>query len=109
MRKSTIYLLFIGCGLLLIFAALGVHAPLSRPAALHRRACERGLVRGLGLTDLCLFTEAPYTRHPALADRFTAFQDHPRAAAHFPSGSLVPPPAHLLRPIAVGNPGKGEP
>ncbi len=48
-------------------------------------------MRRLDLTDLCLFTEARYTRHPSQADRFAAFQDHPVALEHFPSGSLVPP------------------
>lgn len=55
----------------------------------------RALVAALQLTDLCLFTEARYTRHPALADRFTAFGDLPFGLDHFPSGSLLPPPAHL--------------
>ena len=48
-------------------------------------------VRRFGLTDLCLFTEARYTRNPALADSHAAFQDHPLALEHFPSGSFVPP------------------
>jgi len=52
------------------------------------------LVQRLGLTDLCLFTEASYTRHLSLADFHTAFQDSPMALEHFPSGSLVThPPA----------------
>ena len=49
----------------------------------------------LGLTDLCLFTEARYTRHPSMADRGTAFQDHPMSLEHFPSGAIVPVPPHL--------------
>lgn len=57
--------------------------------ALRERA---ELVARLGLTDLALFTEARYTRNPSQADRFAAFQDHPMALEHFPSGSLVPPP-----------------
>ena len=58
---------------------------------------SRALVSGLGLTDLALFTEARYTRHLTQADRHTAFQDHPMAFEHFPSGSLHAPP-RLLRP-----------
>ena len=50
------------------------------------------LVNKLQLTDLCLFTEARYTRHPAMADLHAPFQDHPLALEHFPSGSLVTPP-----------------
>lgn len=53
------------------------------------------LVARLGLTDLCLFTEARYTRHPSQADLHSAFQDHPLGLEHFPSGSLLPPPRNL--------------
>jgi hypothetical protein len=53
------------------------------------------LVQQLGLSDLSLFTEARYTRHPNLADRHSAFQDHPMAIEHFPSGSLLLPPRSL--------------
>ena len=56
---------------------------------------EAGLVERLKLTDLCLFTEARYTRHPSQADLHSAFQDHPAAFEHFPSGSLLPPPSTL--------------
>ena len=58
------------------------------------------LVERLGLTDLCLFTEASYTRHLSLADFHTAFQDSPMALEHFPSGSLVThpqPPRRCMR------------
>jgi hypothetical protein len=52
----------------------------------------RDLVQRLRLTDLALFNEARYTRHPSQADRHAAFQDHPMAMEHFPAGSLLPPP-----------------
>jgi hypothetical protein len=55
------------------------------------------LARELMLTDLCLFTEARYTRHPALADLHSAFQDHPFSLEHFPSGSFISPPARYER------------
>jgi hypothetical protein len=60
------------------------------------------LVERLGLTDLALFTEARYTRHPTQADLQSAFQDHPGALEHFPTGSLMPPPAGIpgRHPIA---------
>lgn len=61
-------------------------------AGLQQRAA---LVRELGLTDLALFTEARYTRHPSQADLHSAFQDHPMAFEHFPSGSLQLPPRWL--------------
>lgn len=52
-------------------------------------------VEQLQLTDLALFTEARYTRHLTQADRHSPFQDHPLGFEHFPSGSLVSPPAAL--------------
>ncbi len=56
---------------------------------------SRALVWELSLTDLSLFTEARYTRHPTQADRHTPFQDHPAALEHFPTGTLLPPPPGL--------------
>jgi hypothetical protein len=53
------------------------------------------MVEKYGLTDLCLFTDAQYTRNPAIADFATPFQDHPLSMEHFPSGSIMPPPPHL--------------
>ncbi len=55
-------------------------------------------VERLGLTDLAVATAARYTRHPALADRHAAFQDHPGALDHFPAGAVLPPPPHLRAP-----------
>lgn len=60
-------------------------------------AARRQLVADLELTDLCLFTEARYTRNPSQADLNSAFQDHPLAFEHFPSGALLLPPLHLLK------------
>lgn len=59
---------------------------------------RRALVERLGLTDLALFTEARYTRHPSQADLHSALQDHPGAFDHFPSGSLLAPPPTLTSP-----------
>ena len=52
---------------------------------------KRELVRYLRLTDLSLWTEARYTRHPSQADVFTAFQDFPSSFEHFPAGSIIGP------------------
>ena len=52
---------------------------------------KKTLVRSLKLTDLCLFTEARYTRHLSQADLNTPFQDHPLSLEHFPSGSFTLP------------------
>ena len=49
------------------------------------------LVTALSLTDLALWSEARYTRHPAMTDLFSPFQDHPGAPEHFPAGALLTP------------------
>jgi hypothetical protein len=89
---------------LIVFAcAAGSFALTFVDAARLRAADEAGsaemsaLVARLGLTDPVLFTEARYTRHPTQADLQSAFQDHPVALEHFPTGSLVPPPAGILQ------------
>lgn len=76
-------------GWLYLFA---VHPTLAAARHAERRMAGRTLVRKLALTDLALFTETRYTRHPSQADRFAAFQDHPMALDHFPSGGMIPPP-----------------
>jgi len=52
---------------------------------------KKELVRYLKLTDLSLWTEARYTRHPSQADIFTPFQDFPSSPEHFPAGSIIAP------------------
>lgn len=91
MRKSTFCLSLIGVQATLFLGML-LHAKAQEDRAMRQRQSSIALVRSLGLTDLCLFTEARYTRHPAMADRHAAFQDHPMGLDHFPSGSLVTPP-----------------
>jgi hypothetical protein len=66
-----------------------------RPAAAAGMEERKALVEKLRLTDLCLFTEARYTRHPSQADLHSAAQDHPLALEHFPTGSLIVPPAGI--------------
>lgn len=99
MRPSTVFILLLttGTALLLLMSAHARGNRNSRQAELQERA---QLVRRLRLTDLCLFTEARYTRHPAMADLHAPFQDHPTALEHFPSGSLVTPPVTLQRSYA---------
>lgn len=78
------------------FALTCVDAARLRAASTASVAATAALVAQLGLTDLALFTEARYTRHPTQADLQSAFQDHPGALEHFPTGSLVPPPIGIL-------------
>ena len=93
MRKSTYYLVLTALGGILLAFFLFFH-PVLRAERFEGLMIEKkGLVRKLGITDLCLFTEARYTRHPSQADLHSAFQDHPVSLEHFPSGSIVFPPA----------------
>jgi hypothetical protein len=91
MRKSTAFLLFT-LGSAILLALLLLSGRYGSGEAVAMREASRVLVRELQLTDLCLFTEARYTRHPSMADLHSAFQDHPLALEHFPSGSLAAPP-----------------
>ena len=91
MRKSTAFLLFTLGNAILLVLLLWSGRYASGDARAMREA-SRLMVQQLQLTDLCLFTEARYTRHPSMADLHSAFQDHPLALDHFPSGSLATPP-----------------
>lgn len=97
MRKSTSYLILVALGGLLLAFLVLVHPFRDMKTYGHAEQKRAQVVRDLQLTDLCLFTEARYTRHLSQADLFSPFQDHPMAFEHFPSGSLVLPPPHLLR------------
>ncbi len=95
-RPSSVALGTLGA-LGLALAAMALHAQLAGERGTPGRA---RLVGQLGLSDLALFTEARYTRHPSQADLHSAFQDHPMAFDHFPSGTLVPPPRANFAPLA---------
>src|SRR5208282_5552561 len=87
MRKSSVFLgILLACGclflLVMIFSRFQSRADLP---AIERTRAE---VETLRLTDLCLFTEARYTRNPSQADLHSAFQDHPFSLEHFPAGSF---------------------
>ena len=97
MRKSTWFLLFTAFNLGLL-SLVAFHARHGQAASRAGRLVRAGMVKGYQLTDLCLFTEARYTRNPAMADLFAPFQDHPTSLEHFPSGSLVTPPSLSARP-----------
>jgi hypothetical protein len=90
-RKSTMFIIGISAnGLICLFLVLYSRVGWGK-ATTDLVPCTE-LVKELQLTDLCLFTEARYTRNPAMADLHAPFQDHPLALEHFPSGSLVTPP-----------------
>jgi len=86
-------------------AAMFVHGAFANDSGLAKRG---KLVAQLGLTDLSLFTEARYTRHPSQADLHSAFQDHPMSFDHFPTGSLISPPRHNFGPNNAVDPARGR-
>lgn len=93
-RPSNLAAWIVGT-LLLLFVASFIDAGRLADKRAGEQAVRSALAEKLQLTDLALFTEARYTRHPSQADLHAAFQDHPLSLEHFPSGSLMPPPAHL--------------
>jgi hypothetical protein len=96
MRKSTFFSLFILFNLFLL-ALVFVHSSFRQKADRIKLEEMMEMTRRLELTDLCLFTEANYTRHVTQADLHTPFQDGPFSLDHFPSGAMVPPPEAIKR------------
>lgn len=95
--------LLVGLALTLLFLGTFIHAWIAGARAEQGVAANRALAARLTLTDLALFTEARYTRNLSQADLHSAFQDHPGALEHFPTGALVSPPhrdLHAASPLA---------
>jgi hypothetical protein len=91
MRRSNLFLIFLAINIFLL-GLMFAHASFrTRTDMLSLREKEE-MVKRLELTDLCLFTEASYTRHLTQADHHTPFQDYPFSLEHFPSGSIMQPP-----------------
>jgi hypothetical protein len=91
MRRTCFFLIFIAL-LLINLGFLSLHSHHGKQLWLGEELRpNRELVRLLALTDLAIWTEARYTRHPALADFFAPFQDAPASFEHFPAGSIIAP------------------
>jgi hypothetical protein len=93
-RKSHCALAFLAVAVLLFLLTFADAAWL-RARRTQGLAWKAELVARLQLTDVCLFPEARYTRHPSQSDIHSAFQDHPVGLEHFPSGSILSPPRAL--------------
>ena len=93
-RHSTLFAAVTG-SILFLLGLMLLHAGYRTTSDRPRLHATADLVRSLELSDLCLFTEASYTRHLSLADLRTPFQEYPLSIEHFPSGSLAGPPPHL--------------
>jgi hypothetical protein len=96
MRKSELFLLILAAQVVLLVLLFG-HAFFRTAKDAVFLEEKREMMKSLGLADLCLFTEASYTRHLTQADLHTPFQDSPLSLEHFPSGALVRPPAALRK------------
>ena len=91
MNRSLFFCCFILAGILLLSLLLRNGFKAIDSASSETIPAKRQLVKQLGLTDLSIWSEARYTRHPSQADLFTAFQDYPGAFDHFPAGSIIGP------------------
>ncbi len=97
MRRSRIFLCAVAIGVATVTALATWADAEGRRWRREQAPGLRRLVAELGLTDLSLWTEARYTRHPSQTDLFSAFQDFPAAPEHFPAGSVTGPPPGLRR------------
>lgn len=93
-RKSNLFFICIAF-LLSLLGLLFAHAHFQKTKHLPLLAKKQEMVKRLELTDLCLFTDARYTRHLSMADLNSPFQDYPVSFDYFPSGSIFAPPPHL--------------
>ncbi len=91
MTKYGIFLTLVAAELATLLCLYGMGA-----FRLSRKAPEVVLLQemaaGLMLTDLAIWSEATYARHPSQAELFSPFQDYPSAIEHFPAGSILAPP-----------------
>ena len=90
MRLSTGLLLFI-----LFLALVGMLLALAQHQSIAAKADNEAelqrVVEHLGLTDLCIATDARYLRHLSISDTVAPFMDYPGALEYFPSSSVVVP------------------
>ncbi len=93
MTKSKLFLSITALEMVLAVFAVARAGVVSKQWRAEVLPEKSALVKSLGLTDLAIWTEARYTRHPSQADFFTPFQDLPSALEHFPAGSIVSPEA----------------
>ena len=72
MRKSSLWFWYLAVSVILLIIAFA-HGAYRRDRSYESLRTTGALVRDLELTDLCLFTEARYTRHPSQADRGSGY------------------------------------
>lgn len=106
MSRALRFLILTAAGLAVLVALVGWTVLENRRWRREELPRLHTLTARLNLSDLALWTEARYTRHPSQADLFSAFQDLPGAPEHFPAGSILSPPPMLtealVRPTTDG-------
>ena len=91
MKKHTIFISLTMLELVLLALLFMTGHAAVRNAAQQELGGIKQLAAALRLTDLAIWTEARYTRHPSQTDFFTPFQDFPGALEHFPAGAIISP------------------
>jgi len=91
MHRTNIFFIYIAICIFLI-SLISLYSTYKINADMPVIKKKSDIVKNLSITDLCLSTEARYTRHPSQADIFSPFQHYPGSIEHFPSGSVIPPP-----------------
>jgi hypothetical protein len=87
MRPSSRFFILIALflllqGMLLVQGKLRMQDHLDSIGRVSRVAAR------LGITDLCLATDARYIRHLSVSDPVAPYMDHPGGVEHFPSSSF---------------------
>jgi hypothetical protein len=89
MAKSRIFLIITALQIIVLIGLIIRGRMVLRARLTEELPQKMELVKRLELTDLAIWTEARYTRHPSQADFFAPFQDGPSSLEHFPAGSVV--------------------
>ncbi len=92
MTKSRVFLIITAIQIIVLIGLVIRSQMVLRVRLADELPQKRELVKRLELTDLAIWTEARYTRHPSQADFFAPFQDGPSSLEHFPAGSVVAAP-----------------
>ena len=92
------YLAIMSAVIFLVVACIFFHARYLHSMWDDSVSANCAMTSVLGLSDLAISTEARYSRHLALSDIFSAFQDTPSGLDILPSGTFFTPPAHVGLP-----------
>jgi hypothetical protein len=106
-RPLHVLLLLLAC-LAVVHAGLYIHYRLRLTEYAGKTGLRQTATSALGLSDLCVATEARYTRHPAASDGVVPFMDHPGAIEHFPTGSFWAPPVSAELTEVANEPRPGQ-